>query len=77
MAAAVAASGSLARLRLDYNKIGNEGAKALAVGVAASGSMSYLNLVYNSIGAAAKQSLHDHVHDVIQQGRQYEVDVCV
>ena len=46
-------------LELRFNKIGDEGAKALTAGVAASGSTATLNLSRNTIGAAVKKSLHD------------------
>ena len=58
-------SSSLITLILAYNKIGDEGAKALAAGVAASGSTAALYLDFNQISRAAKQSLRDAV-----QGRQ-------
>ena len=44
LAAAVAASGSLAELHLDDNNIGDEGAKALAAGISASGSLALKTL---------------------------------
>ena len=70
LAAAVAASGSLARLWLAGNNIGDEGAKALSASVAVSGSMAALFLFGNNMNIgdapdAAKQSLRDAV-----QGRQ-------
>ena len=55
----------MATLWLSSNRIGDEGAKALAAGVAFSGSMATLYIGGNTFGDAAKQSLRDAV-----RGRQ-------
>ena len=44
----MAASGSLTHLDLRYNKIGEEGAKAIAAAVAASGSLTLKTLSVDS-----------------------------
>ena len=57
LAAVMRASGSLTYLRLDGNKIGDEGAKAIAAGVAASGSLTHLFLWENKIGDEGAKAL--------------------
>ena len=53
----VRVSGSLARLYLGCNDIGDEGAKAIAAAVAASGSLTHLELYGNSIGDEGAKAL--------------------
>ena len=57
IAAAVAASGSLAHLQLGRNNFGDEGAKAMAAAVAASGSLTHLDLWRNDIGVEGAKAL--------------------
>ena len=57
LAAVMCASGSLAHLDLGGNKIGDEGAKAIAAGVAASGSLTHLELQGNEIGNEGAKAL--------------------
>ena len=54
-------SGSMATLNLARNRIGDEGAKALAAGVASSGSMATLYLGGNSIGNVGANALAEAV----------------
>ena len=54
-------SGVLKSLDVCYNKIGDEGAKALASALRVNGVLKNIDLSYNNLGDEGEKAIHDAV----------------